>query len=561
MAEKDASARLRRAVKENNLFLVKRLIQRTDIRNPDPSTRRYTSLAWAAVLGHEETFEFLLYVGHDDDELSKDADNNTILILLSEIRPGVYNPYDLTSGHPDLMGAALRMARMYYERYPFILEWSNVQGKTALHAAALKGNEDLARMLCDLGADYDLPDNLGNTPLHYASAWGHIPVVQLLIERGCQYTARNHEGFTASDYAYSHNTMSTLQETARLQFENKKIARRQQRNQDLKDGQNGETRIRSASGGSRTTATSDSGDTGLSPVQPRTGSSFSSSSSQPSFSTSGSKFPPLYPSPSLSHSHSFSAVSPMPSIQSGSISSLNLQPTNAASVLTPIASRVRERDADAIAEYKKRNRSGSAGTQTSDSRSTTNGISTLPTINGSTSHLPLTTTTSSTQALSLAKRRLRPSVSAAQLRSSPPYIPLGMASIDLQTPRNRSGTTPTASRPNQFSPLEETFPAIGSPLAGARTIERRHSARRAGTVPIRPPNDAGNYTGPPSDYAVFPEPPADIRNPEPIPHPSSMKSSARRAAFALLSKPTPGGDNQKNQREHRRGISTSELRS
>lgn len=89
MAEKDASARLRRAVKglqtsfhshvrssnsnclENNLFLVKRLIQRTDIRNPDPDAKRYTSLAWAAVLGHEETFEFLLAAGHDDEELSK----------------------------------------------------------------------------------------------------------------------------------------------------------------------------------------------------------------------------------------------------------------------------------------------------------------------------------------------------------------------------------------------------------------------------------------------------------------------------------------------------------
>jgi uncharacterized protein len=87
MAEKDPTARLRRAVKgkymqlistifsmfctENNLFLVKRLIQRTDMRNPDPAPRRYTSLAWAAVLGHEETFEFLLTSAHDEHELSK----------------------------------------------------------------------------------------------------------------------------------------------------------------------------------------------------------------------------------------------------------------------------------------------------------------------------------------------------------------------------------------------------------------------------------------------------------------------------------------------------------
>ena len=57
---------------ENNLFLVKRLIKRTEMRNPDPYVKRYTSLAWAAILGHEETFEFLLSSGHDDDhEYSK----------------------------------------------------------------------------------------------------------------------------------------------------------------------------------------------------------------------------------------------------------------------------------------------------------------------------------------------------------------------------------------------------------------------------------------------------------------------------------------------------------
>lgn len=44
------------------------------------------------------------------------------------------------------MGAALRMAHLYHERYPFILEWSNVDGKTALHVAALKGNEDIVRV-------------------------------------------------------------------------------------------------------------------------------------------------------------------------------------------------------------------------------------------------------------------------------------------------------------------------------------------------------------------------------------------------------------------------------
>ncbi|KAL5488029.1 AVO2 [Sanghuangporus weigelae] len=563
MAEKDASARLRRAVKENNLFLVKRLIQRTDMRNPDSSTRRYTSLAWAAVLGHEETFDFLLNEGHDDEELSKDADNNTILILLAELKPGAHNPYYPTYTHPDLVGAALRMARSYYERYPFILEWSNVHGKTALHAAALKGNEQLAQMLCDLGADYDLPDNLGNTPLHYASAWGHVAVVQLLIDKGCQFAARNHDGFTASDYAYSRNTLSTLEEAARLQFENKKNARRRAREAELKGratytitsfianftpgAQNGVARVRSGSGGSRTTATSDSGDAGLSPLQQRTGSSFSSSSSQLSMSTP-IKSSPYYGAPVLNHSHSFTTSSPMPSNQSSSVSSLNLPPSNLSYNLSPIASRVRERDADAIAEYKKRNRSGSSGTQsqTSDSKSTSNGISTLPTINGSSSYLPLTTSTmNNTPTASLADRRLRPSFSAAQLRSSSPRPAPIMDSSELQTPRTRSGTSPMPVRPAQASPLESNFPSISNPQLNGQSLERKPSARRAGTVPTRP--QEGDFTGPSSDYAIFPDPPPP-------------KPSSKRAAFAKLSKPLAGGaELLKGQREHRR--TASDMRS
>jgi hypothetical protein len=147
---------------ENNLFLVKRLIQRIDMRNPDPGPKRYTSLAWAVVEGNEDMFEFLLNEGHDDEELSRvqpsrslsrmaltstfrqDAENSTILILLADMKPPLTTLY--APSDPDFMGAALRMARLYYDRYPFILDWSDSSGKTALHVAALKGNEELSRV-------------------------------------------------------------------------------------------------------------------------------------------------------------------------------------------------------------------------------------------------------------------------------------------------------------------------------------------------------------------------------------------------------------------------------
>ncbi|CAE6424375.1 unnamed protein product [Rhizoctonia solani] len=218
--ERDPSTRLRRAVKENNLFLVRRLIQRTDMRNPDPGPSRFTSLAWAAVLACEEVFEFLLEAGHDEEELSRDAENNTILILLA----GAPTP-PARHGQPrthSLAQAHLRMAQLYLERYAFLLDWPNMQGMSALHQAALKGNEAFVRMLLDMSAFLDQADHQGNTPLHYASAWGHVQVVQLLIERGCQFALRNNEGFTASDYAYSISTMNTLQDTVRAQFESNK---------------------------------------------------------------------------------------------------------------------------------------------------------------------------------------------------------------------------------------------------------------------------------------------------------------------------------------------------
>lgn len=65
-------------------------------------------------------------------------------MLLADLKPAsASSPYILGGGGE---GAELRMSRMYFDRYAWILDWSNVQGKTALHIAALKGNEELVRV-------------------------------------------------------------------------------------------------------------------------------------------------------------------------------------------------------------------------------------------------------------------------------------------------------------------------------------------------------------------------------------------------------------------------------
>ncbi|KAJ3837878.1 ankyrin repeat-containing domain protein [Lentinula raphanica] len=537
MAEKDPTARLRRAVIENNLFLVKRLVQRTDQRNPDASHQRYTSLAWAAVQGNEETFEFLLQNGHDDYECSRDAENNTILMLIADQRGALGDHYSHSS-NGDIHRAALRMATLYHERYPKTLDWTNIHGKTPLHAAALKGNEELVRMLCDLGADFNLTDNRGNTPLHYASAWGHIPIVQLLIERGCQYSARNDDGFTASDYAYSFSTRDTLQDAARLQFELNKKSRRaifaqaahrggeqmgivppnlHSESSRIRDIRSPMPRMRSGSGTSRTTNTSDSGEYENGLAAPHSHSSLSSSSpsSQPSI---GSHY---HPPSNLGHTATASATFP---------GQLN-PPANPASALSQLASRVRERDADAMEKYMRRNRSESSST---DNKSMNGSYSSAgPSANGDNiASLGVFPPSGST-----TPKRLRPSISASHLRSAEPPLSPTPEQPEIRT---RSGTGPSSSSRPPPRPLPTLTRSSSTSNSPQPLTTQRHVV-----------DEPGSFTGPPSQYAQFPEPPLP-------PEDNSTPTAGRRMGFHSIAKPLPSIDTLTA--GHRRGMSAASFR-
>ncbi|CAL1700871.1 unnamed protein product [Somion occarium] len=574
MAEKDATTRLRRAVKENNLFLVKRLIKKTDMRNPDPTHKRYTSLTWAAVLGHEETFEFLLTSGHDDREYSKDTENNTILILLADTKAPLTSPYG-SSDH-EFYSTILRMAKLYYDRYPDILDWANVDGKTALHVAALKGNEELVRMLCDLGADFDLADNDGNTPLHYASAWGHVPIVQLLIERGCNYTVRNNDGFDASDYAYSISIRDVLQDTARAQYEINKRARRNVFAQAAARGHewgtmashlppppprmynstSGGSRMRSGSGTSRTTTTSDSGDFfDVGPhhtrSHPTLNASFSPSRQLSNLPSGG--FSPAQPSGS--------STSSFPTLSSAGVTSLAPSlSSNPASVLSPIATRMRERDADAMEKYKLRQRSGSGATTSTSDAPTQNG----PTTSSSAAEDDLSALHSLVTVGSVApRRRLRPSASATQLRSNgQPELFSNLPQAQHDAARNRSGTSPAMLK-QQSSPAthghSSSYSEAIQPVTPTQGNLRPPVIRTGSSRDADPAKD--KYTGPPSEYAKFPPPPPPPKDPPERAVASGnttpTTTHTRRLPFNILSH--KHGDHHGANSSHKRNMSISSI--
>lgn len=338
------------------------------------------------------------------------------------------------------------------------------------------------------------------------------------------------------------NTRDTLQDTARAQFENNKRIRRQVFAQAAERGtewpaDSGKAipspvsirqryrggsesfRMRSGSGGSRT-ATSES------------------DLESPSFAGKLSNSPNSSPSHRLAHlpSGGSSNLSQPYGLSSASSTSTYSIPNSATSALSPIATRMLERDADAMEKYKMRNRSGSAGTTSTEILSQ-NGSSTVASLNEE-DMLPLNAVINGSVP---ARRLLRPSASAAQLRSNAPSV-TNPPSLDMI--RTRSGTNPKVSK----SP-----PADGNSFSGSQSTV----SSRPTVIPEVPFPEDDDYSGPSEKYAQFPQPPLPQPGKPPERKGSSgltTPTSTRRLPFSLLSKPLPSIDPQIS---HRRGASTA----
>ncbi len=70
------------------------------------------------------------------------------------------------------------------------------KGRTALIAAAIAGQPDVAAMLLEAGARTDLLDKLGNSALSWAAAQGEAEIVRRLIEAGADVDSQNRQGQT-----------------------------------------------------------------------------------------------------------------------------------------------------------------------------------------------------------------------------------------------------------------------------------------------------------------------------------------------------------------------------
>lgn len=312
--------------------------------------------------------------------------------------------------------------------------------------------------------------------------------------------------------------------------------------------------MRSGSGTSRTTTTSDSGELDNASARLRNIPAPFSTLSPPRNLEALPPHPQSPPRPSASSAGSnslFSIPSPTPQPYP------SLAPSsNAAPGLSPIVTRMRERDAEEMEKYKLRQRSGSAATASTDT----------PSLNGSvvssggrrSGEDDIASLQSLVTVGSVAPRRmLRPSASAAQLRATPqPLISPNSASNSRQSEsRSRSGTDPEIL--HQHSSFAAPRAEPSSPATPTQTS----------TTPVRPPlikastsrdsTKEKEYTGPSSDYARFPPPPSEAAERSHTP-----TILPRRLPFNLLSSHKHNGDHHHhNPFAHKRNSSANSVAS
>ncbi|KAG0369907.1 hypothetical protein BGZ54_008476 [Gamsiella multidivaricata] len=173
------SQRLMSACAEGNVELVSRIASKfestEELCEAEPSSG-YTPLMMATRHGHLEVVEALIRLGHDRDEISRDRNNNNILMVAAE------------HGHQAIFEA-------YVTKFPRSVDMCNKQEWSPLIAAARYGAVSMVEILLHLGADLNHRDDEGSTALHHAAAYGHL--------QGSSATIKNNGGWTALDFAYS----------------------------------------------------------------------------------------------------------------------------------------------------------------------------------------------------------------------------------------------------------------------------------------------------------------------------------------------------------------------
>ena len=176
--ENDGGSMLLRAIRSDDIKLVKLLISKGADVNFVNQKYGYTPLLLAASQGSIEIIDLLI---------SNKANTNYRINGRTPLSLAVRNGY-------------IKTVKLLLSRGAKVNE-KDVNGETLLHEAAGFGLLDICIQLINYGADIDPKDNKGDTPLHRAARECYPKVFALLLSKGAKVEEKNREGETPLHWA------------------------------------------------------------------------------------------------------------------------------------------------------------------------------------------------------------------------------------------------------------------------------------------------------------------------------------------------------------------------
>lgn len=164
----ETSIRLREAIINGNLLIVKRLLKRYPelLTNTDP-TNGWSSLHYASYYGRYLICVYLIQLGHDLNEELYTFKGNTCVHLA------------LINGHEQT-------THLLLQHFPQFINKRGDKGRTPAHIACITDNFRCLSLLLGVGANLTLRDDQGETPLHICLEYSSIECIKLLFQERYQ---------------------------------------------------------------------------------------------------------------------------------------------------------------------------------------------------------------------------------------------------------------------------------------------------------------------------------------------------------------------------------------
>lgn len=175
------SSELSTAASEGDLEKVKKLYKKED--------EIFSAMSMAAFKGHLEVLKYLVYQG-EESTLEVKYKGRSVLDYKRGLGQSLF--YASQENHMDLVDFLI--SKDAHKEDPF-------NTRTAMHAAATNGNNEIIVKLLDAGMDVDIPDEDGCTPLSEAVGSKQVETVKLLISKAADPFKDDDHGESSWDMA------------------------------------------------------------------------------------------------------------------------------------------------------------------------------------------------------------------------------------------------------------------------------------------------------------------------------------------------------------------------